>query len=169
IGILLLILGERNLSLSPWTVVLTLSVLMAVALWGWAALYFSGRNGGPESVGDYLWPGLTLLPAYASVGLVLLLAVSGMTLPRTNDQGKPSQIFAPRPFTVDGGWKWAVVAIVGAVLLWLPNFIRRLRKPAEPDGRTVLDYRLSSALDILMPAALLILVLGLHWGLPSPA
>jgi hypothetical protein len=61
--------------------------------------------------------------------------------------------------------RWIPVAFVLAVAVWLPTVWRRFKQPAEPDGEVVQDYRLSVVLDLFMPLCLLVLCLGLAWGL----
>jgi hypothetical protein len=151
--------ASSGLGLSVWTVLLSLSLILVVGLWCWSVLYAAGRS--PSlTTSDLLPPSLTLLPVFCSLGVLLLLLASGF---------KVKNVFDPRPFTEGTAWMWVVVGIAVAVLVWLPTMLKRLRQPAEPDGRTTIDYRLSVVLDLLMPLALLVLVFGLYWGLPSPA
>lgn len=156
---------------SPTEATLSFLLLLAAGLAPWVALSLLDRKDQTERTpNDWVLPSLTLLPAYACVGLLLLLCLAGLSLqqPNPDNPRELESVFDPRPFTENGGWIWGAVAIACGVLLWLPTFVRRLRKPAEPDGRTANDYRLSVALDLLMPAALIVLVVGLCWGLHAP-
>ncbi|MGE3808672.1 MAG: hypothetical protein AB7K24_28740 [Gemmataceae bacterium] len=165
--VLLLVRFQQTL---PGNLIIGLSItaatLLGVGLLGYA-LYRLLRDG------DASWftPSLTLLPVVAAFGIALIMAFTTFALNPTVTVNGREQLRHPQeitltPYTTDG-WKWAVVGIIAFALIWVPQMVRRWRQPAEPDGHKVLDYRLSTALDLLMPAALLILVLGLCWGLPA--
>jgi hypothetical protein len=99
-----------------------------------------------------------------ALGVVLLgIGVALLLVRYYSDRERPE--LTP----LHSGFKWVVVALLAALAIWLPQVWKRWQKPAEPDGDLVLDYRLSTVLDLVLPLSLLVLVLGLYWGLPAPA
>jgi hypothetical protein len=100
------------------------------------------------------WVDVALGGVILAIGVVLLLV-------RYNDS-----VPDPAPLRAVGG-RWIPVAFLVAIGLWIPQVWKRFHQPAEPDGEVVQDYRLSAVLDLFMPAALLVLFLGLYWGLPA--
>ncbi len=67
----------------------------------------------------------------------------------------------------EGPWKWGLAAILlggglGVLAAW-----RGWGAPPAAEGEPEEDHPLDRALDLILPAALMLLVLGLYWGLPA--
>jgi hypothetical protein len=81
-------------------------------------------------------------------------------------EGKPSEM----PEWADMPWQhwWH------AFLLFVPGFLFALAAayfgwstPTDENGQPIVDHPIDRALDVLLPLGLLLLVLGLFWGLPT--
>ncbi|MFQ3591901.1 MAG: hypothetical protein SNJ82_01790, partial [Gemmataceae bacterium] len=108
---------------------------------------------------------LALCATFFLVGGLLLILFYLSFYP---GEGKPSQM----PDWADMPWQhWR-----HALMLFVPGFIFAClavlfgwSTPVDENGQPIEDHPLDRALDILLPLGLLLLVLGLFWGLPTAA
>jgi hypothetical protein len=66
-----------------------------------------------------------------------------------------------------GPWQWTLVAIGIALFLGAGAWWTNWGAPPNEDGSPAPNHWLDRVLDIALPLALAILVVGLYWGLPS--
>lgn len=64
-------------------------------------------------------------------------------------------------------WQWGLAALLGGTAVGLVAAWKGWSSPSVDGEKAEADHPIDRTLDLLLPAALLVLVLGLYWGLPA--
>ncbi len=72
-----------------------------------------------------------------------------------------------REVLATGPWKWVVGAVLLALFLGAGAWATNWGAPPAEDGAAAPNHPLDRVLDLVLPLALALLVVGLYWGLPS--
>lgn len=66
-----------------------------------------------------------------------------------------------------GAWRWGLAALLGGTAVGLVAAWQGWSSPSVDGPKQEPDHPLDRVLDLLLPATLFVLVLGLYWGLPA--
>jgi hypothetical protein len=88
------------------------------------------------------------------------------TIERSNERIKEMEKPASEILKT-GPWQWTLVAIGIALFLGAGAWWTDRRAPPNEDGSPAPNHWLDRVLDIALPLALALFVVGLYWGLPS--